>query len=410
MAKRVERVKLGDFWLHWRKDRNQWAIQWNDARAKTSRGISTGIRDFNDGNPPSEAIQALAAHYATHGKPDPVKDFDQASVSRLMSLWLAQQGSKKARAAQYGYSVRHWQRFFDSEGGNITVDHLTDDAFIQRFYDMRLNEGVSGETIFGDRAALMRALKWAVEKRALPYVPQILGVDPELRSDPKDVEYSPEQVAAILEAAWAHTDRHHVHMFMLISLSTHGRTEAILEMESDQIKNGLIFFNAPGRKQTTKKRTIVPIAPSLLPWIQERKGKIITYRAMLAKPKWADPETPEYFERPTYSIRRAFGRCLTDAGLIDSEGKPWGSPNSLRHTIHTYLQTVGVPQAQIDAAAGHSSERGSGRNYTHLRPGYLKQFIEAVEGYWADMDKLTKVHRRNQIGTKIISLPTKKAG
>src|SRR3546814_20588493 len=61
-----------------------------------------------------------------------------------------------------------------------------------------------------------------------------------------------------------------------------------------------------------------------------------------------------------------------------------GSPNTLRHTLHTYLQTVGVPQAQIDAAAGHSSERGSGRNYTHLRPEYLKDFIEAVEAYWRE--------------------------
>src|SRR3546814_7234963 len=67
-----------------------------------------------------------------------------------------------------------------------------------------------------------------------------------------------------------------------------------------------------------------------------------------------------------------------------------GSPNTLRHTLHTYLQTVGVPQAQIDAAAGHSSERGSGRNYTHLRPEYLKDFIEAVEAYWREMDRLTR--------------------
>src|SRR3546814_3532331 len=64
-----------------------------------------------------------------------------------------------------------------------------------------------------------------------------------------------------------------------------------------------------------------------------------------------------------------------------------GSPNTLRHTLHTYLQTVGVPQAQIDAAAGHGSERGSGRNYTHLRPEYLKDFIEAVEAYWREMDR-----------------------
>src|SRR3546814_2435511 len=75
--------------------------------------------------------------------------------------------------------------------------------------------------------------------------------------------------------------------------------------------------------------------------------------------------------RQREQVDKTGGRELMWRGL--------GSPNTLRHTLHTYLQTVGVPQAQIDAAAGHSSERGSGRNYTHLRPEYLKDFTEAVE-------------------------------
>src|SRR3546814_994996 len=89
--------------------------------------------------------------------------------------------------------------------------------------------------------------------------------------------------------------------------------------------------------------------------------------------------------RQREQVDKTGGRELMWRGL--------GSPNTLRHTLHTYLQTVGVPQAQIDAAAGHSSERGSGRNYTHLRPEYLKDFIEAVEAYWREMDRRTKVHR-----------------
>src|SRR3546814_7757825 len=53
--------------------------------------------------------------------------------------------------------------------------------------------------------------------------------------------------------------------------------------------------------------------------------------------------------RQREQVDKTGGRELMWRGL--------GSPNTLRHTLHTYLQTVGVPQAQIDAAAGHSSER-----------------------------------------------------
>ena len=108
---------------------------------------------------------------------------------------------------------------------------------------------------------------------------------------------------------------------------------------------------------------------------------------------------PSYFERECRDIGRAFDACLIEAGLVCQRTsgarslRGLGSPNTLRHTIHTYLQTRGVPQAQIDAAAGHSSEIGSGRNYTHLRPEYLRDMIDAVEGYWNEMDQYTSVHR-----------------
>jgi hypothetical protein len=85
-----------------------------------------------------------------------------------------------------------------------------------------------------------------------------------------------------------------------------------------------------------------------------------------------------------------------------------GNPNALRHTCHTYLQAMGVPQAQIDAMAGHSGEQGSGRNYTHLRPEYLKEAIQAVEEYWGAMDKLTRAHR-SQFGPKVFDIKSGKA-
>ncbi len=47
-------------------------------------------------------------------------------------------------------------------------------------------------------------------------------------------------------------------------------------------------------------------------------------------------------------------------------------------------------------------------NDTHLRPEYLKDFIAAVEGYWEEMDGLTRVHR-SQVGPKTYDLASAKA-
>lgn len=63
-----------------------------------------------------------------------------------------------------------------------------------------------------------------------------------------------------------------------------------------------------------------------------------------------------------------------------------GTPNTLRHTTHTYLAAKGVPKAQIDTAARHSTDGGTGDKYNHLRPDYLNDLVAAIEEFWRDID------------------------
>jgi hypothetical protein len=95
-------------------------------------------------------------------------------------------------------------------------------------------------------------------------VPDVKG-----KSKRRELEWSPEQIAVILDAAASTPLRAHVLLYMIILLSTNGRSQAILELDADkQIRKGLIYFNAPGREQTRKKRSIVPVAPTLAPWLE----------------------------------------------------------------------------------------------------------------------------------------------
>lgn len=77
--------------------------------------------------------------------------------------------------------------------------------------------------------------------------------------------------------------------------------------------------------------------------------------------------------------------------------------------ISTEMHMRGVPEAQIDSAAGHSGEGTNKRHYRHLRPGYLKDFIAGVEDYWSEVGKLTKVHLRSHCDPKIIDFGAARA-
>jgi integrase len=432
------RVELGPFWLWYRRERDEWCICWYDegaaGRVRRTCRKSTGVGGSEDGRPPEAATDALAEHYAAWRKPvhQPVHE---AGVERILADWLVEHVDKaSADAERPRYSVAHWLRFFDIErrAGRLTGGPYVSDvkkAFAERFIEWRQAEGVSPATISRDLAALRSSLNWAWRDERIPSAPFVPDVPK--KAEPRDLIYSPEQIARLLEAARRVPERWHVHLFIMIMLSTHGRGEAILELDAEtQVRNGLIFFNAPGRQQTSKRRSVVPIAPTLAPWLVGATGKVIQYRTVK---KDKATGTEQIITKPTSSIRTAFDACLVEAGICeqdtDEDGNAiWheprrklgethrrprmvgiGSPNTLRHTISTELHTMGVPEAQIETAAGHRGEGTNKRNYRHLRPDYLKEFISGVEDFWIRVGAHTTAHLRSQCDPKVVKLATARA-
>ena len=323
--------------------------------------------------------------------------------------------------------ISQWLRFFEVERrkGRITRGPYVSDvsrAFCRRYVKWRRAQAgkrrgtnISFATISRELAALRATLRWAWQNELISSAPFVPDVDTKDKAGPKELVYTPEQVGRLLEAAWRLEERRHVHLFILIMLSTHGRGDAILELDADtQIREGLIHFLVPGEAQTKKRRSIVPIAPTLAPWLDGLTGKVILYRT-----RGRDAETGEerIHTKRTSSVRTAFQACLIEAGICeqetDEDGTPvWlaprrrlgeierrpkmrgiGSPNTLRHTISTELHALGVPDAQIDAAAGHQGTGTNKKNYRHLRPGYLAELVAGVEAYWCKVGRFTAAHR-----------------
>ena len=424
---RAGRFQLGNYWLWYRADRNDWAICWMDGR--TTRRKSLGIGGGRADDPPEAAQQALAAHFMSN---------EQVTVSEarptevlmddITRQWLNHHVAHLADPTRYAYSVLALERFYTHQRRHgkmpdpYTVASVRS-QFVQDFIRFRKTEGATAPTISRDLAALRGPIRWALRENILAAAPHVTDVAG--RSQSKELEYCPEQVAAILDAAAMRPDRHHVLMYMMIALSTLGRSQAILELDADlQLRRNLIFFNPPDRIQTRKYRSIVPVAPTLAPWLSGLKGRVVRYRAPYSE-KARAAGAPEFLERDVADIGRAFEACLIDAGELhpdlglrthacDAQNKPiwlpprvklgetearprWkgvGTPNTLRHTTHTYLAAQGVPKAQIDTAAGHSTDGGTGDKYNHLRPDYLKDFVAAIESFWAEVDVFTDAHRK----------------
>src|SRR3546814_10506363 len=56
------RRQLGDFWLWYRQDRDEWCICSYDRSARSRRRIGTGVGGRSPDAPPIEAEKSLAAH------------------------------------------------------------------------------------------------------------------------------------------------------------------------------------------------------------------------------------------------------------------------------------------------------------------------------------------------------------
>lgn len=148
-----------------------------------------------------------------------------------------------------------------------------------------------------------------------------------------------------------------VYKFVIMALATASRKTALLELRKDQIdmERGMIRLNPRGRKQTKKKRPLVPVSDDLRPILK----------------RILDEAVGEYVLEHPGSIRTAFDLACARAGLEDV------TPHTLRHTSACWMAQAGVPLHDIAAILGDTYATVE-KNYLHHCPEHLRGAVNAI--------------------------------
>lgn len=312
--------------------RGKWAVTFRDAGGDRRR-ITTGTADERQAEGIAQEIWARL----TAAKSDRVSD-----------LWPAYTRDRIQDGARADRFKAHWTalapRFGDRIGSTITREDC-------REFHKERKARYSDSTIKTDLEMLRACLRHRYGAGA----PSI-WLPP--ASPPRDNWLTKEQARTIVDLA----DTPHVKLFVTLGLATGARAGAILDLTWKRVDfdHGTIDFRPPGRVQTNKRRTVVPMGNRVREALGEAQEGALTDHVI------------EYCGKPVASVKKAIQRLSQRAGV------PF-SPHTLRHTCAVWMAQDNVPMQLISQYLGHTSLRMTEQVYARYSPSFMRDASSATE-------------------------------
>lgn len=343
----------GDYQLVRRPDTPNLFISFKPRHAERSRRISTRTDDL-------AKAQDRLIEFAQHGGKPPRKPSNQASLLEALRDYTEHQHTESG-ASPHALNAAH--KHFTAFCRHTLIETVAEfdlDAQ-QRYVEWRratltkLGHTASNGTLNRELGVLKAALRWAWKRGRLESVPhvQLLSNPP-----PRDRFLRTHEVRRLLGACEAE----HLRLYVMLALHTLQRPGAIFGLRCQQVDLdwGRIDFMSPGTRQTRKRRPVVPITPTLRPYLERAIDGSCTGHVL------------EYEGRPVRSVKRAFATACRRAGLEEV------TPYTLRHTGATLMAAAGVPLRQIAGMLGHSESRTT-EIYAKHHPDFLMEASRALE-------------------------------
>lgn len=221
-----------------------------------------------------------------------------------------------------------------------------------RAYHLARKElGYSASTIRTDLALLRACLRWRYGEDA-----PAMWLPP--ASPPRERWLTKPEANKLVEAAKSP----HIKLFLILGLATGARAAAILDLTWDRVDfhHGTINFRPPGRQQTNKRRTVVPINKRAREALEEAHRAALTDHVI------------EYNGKPVTAVKKAIQRLSKETGIAVS-------PHVLRHTCAVWMAQADVPMQKISQYLGHTSLAMTASVYARYSPSFMTDAGEAVE-------------------------------
>lgn len=354
----MDTIRAGKFFLKQRGTKGTWQICWYEGRQ--TRTVSCGTSDVQ------VATELLFKHALRNERAPSTTD---AQLAHVLMSYYENYGQALPSAGQARIAFREANEFWP----DADVSKLTRPEQL-RFIAQQRAAGYADWTIQNQLGRVWAALNWARRDNPQLIVPDMVtAADWKPILEHRDRVYTPEELGLLLSVAAAHE---HWWRFTVLAIGTAGREAAIRELTWAQIDTrvGRIALNPPGRRQTSKRRAIVPIAPTLASeldsWGVQPIGPVVSRDG-----------------QPVLS-REFFDAMLSKTGLD-------GGPHTIRHTVRTWLAEQDVPDAQADMFMGHlGAGSRTGAKYIHRRPEYLSAVKDSVESLYVAVAPYVTSERR----------------
>lgn len=219
------------------------------------------------------------------------------------------------------------------------------------YHIARKELGYSASTIRTDLALLRACLRWRYAEDA-----PALWLPP--ASAPRERWLTKPEANKLVEAAKSP----HTKLFLILGLATGARASAILDLTWDRVDfhHGTINFKPPGREQTNKRRTVVPINNRARMALEEARNAALSDHVI------------EYGGKPVASVKKAIERLAKATGIAVS-------PHVLRHTCAVWMAQADVPMQKISQYLGHTSLAMTASVYARYSPSFMTDAGDAVE-------------------------------
>jgi len=357
----VERNGTSSLYVEWREGgkkvgRSTRCSSLDDAK-RAARDIILSRAELRDEEPAETPLLAvLDRYYLQRGSEAASKD----TAKRAIALWR-----------------EHW-------GDWATVADLTvsrQEGFVRWLSERGYSDGYVRRVVGVGQTALNRARK-RQEVAGVPFVELPPG------GEAFEHKATRAQLVALLNAPMPA----HVWTYLLIRLNTGCRGDAALDLQPFQVDfdGGTIRLNPAGRRQTKKRRPVVPLTRTLRAHLKTQQG----------------PFYAGWHGNRTVSIKTTWRKLRKAAGL-----PTWFAPKVLRHTVASELRRRGVPAWDVAGLMGHTGGK--------VTEGYAKfdgaKVRKALDGWMADLAKdvpglrgvsagLVRVARRSAVSPETLKL------